>query len=224
MNTDIKAVIFDLDGTLLDTEKLLIKYWCKAACDSGFPMTREQALQLRSLTHKLVPDLFHKWFGEDCDYRTLRAVRMKLMSEHIERYGLEVKKGAAELLDFLGKNGYRRAVATATDVPRATELLKKAGLYERFDSIISAAMVEWGKPYPDIYIYAAAQLGLEPGQCIAVEDSPNGVISASDAGCLTVMVPDLTEPDEELAGRTYAVCRDLTDIIRLIMNSGRDAL
>ena len=218
MNTDIKAVIFDLDGTLLDTEKLLIKYWCKAANDSGFPMTREQALMLRSLTHKLVPELFHKWFGEDCDYKTLRALRMRLMSEHIERYGLEVKKGAKELLDFLGENGYRRAVATATDVPRASELLKKAGLYDCFDSIISASMVEWGKPYPDIYIYAANRLGLETGQCMAAEDSPNGVVSASDAGCVTVMIPDLTEPDEELKKRCFAVCGDLTGIKELLMN------
>ena len=217
MSTDkIKAVIFDLDGTLLDTEKLLVKYWCRAAKELGFPMTREQALRIRSLTHRLVPPLFKEWFGESCDYMKIRARRMELMQEHIDRYGLDVKAGAAELLSYLGEKGYLRAVATATDIERAGRLLKTAGLYGSFDRIISASMVEWGKPKPDIYIYAAKQLGLEPQECIAVEDSPNGIISASDAGCLTVMVPDLTPPEKELLPRLYACCDSLLSIKELL--------
>ena len=217
MSTEkIKAVIFDLDGTLLDTEKLLVKYWCRAASELGFPMTREQALRIRSLTHRLVPPLFKEWFGESCDYMKIRARRMELMQEHIDRYGLDVKAGAAELLSYLGEKGYLRAVATATDIERAGRLLKTAGLYGSFDRIISASMVEWGKPKPDIYIYAAKQLGLEPQECIAVEDSPNGIISASDAGCLTVMVPDLTPPEKELLPRLYACCDNLLSIKELL--------
>lgn len=217
MSTDkIKAVIFDLDGTLLDTEKFLVKYWCRAANELGFPMTSEQALRIRSLTHRLVPPLFKEWFGESCDYMKIRARRMELMQEHIDRYGLDVKPGAAELLSYLGEKGYLRAVATATDIERAGRLLKTAGLYGSFDRIISASMVEWGKPKPDIYIYAAKQLGLKPQECIAVEDSPNGIISASDAGCLTVMVPDLTPPEKELLPRLYACCDNLLSIEELL--------
>lgn len=222
MNTDasslknIKAVIFDLDGTLLDTEKLLFKYWRLAAEQYGYNMSPEQALTLRSLTHRLVQPLFTEWFGEGCDYKLLRARRMELMNEHIEKYGFDVKPGAAELLDFLGKNGYMRAVATATDVERASALLKKAGLYDSFDRIICASMVEWGKPKPDIYIYAAKQLGLSPAECIAVEDSPNGVISAHDAGCFTIMVPDQTPPDDQLKKLIGAECTDLAEIIDLL--------
>ena len=227
MNTDkcptdrIKAVIFDLDGTLLDTEKLLFRYWRLAAAQYGYDMSPEQALTLRSLTHRLVQPLFTEWFGEDCDYKVLRKRRLELMREHIEKYGFDVKPGAAELLDYLGRKGYMRAVATATDIERASALLKKAGLYENFERIICASMVEWGKPRPDIYIYAAEQLGLSPGECIAVEDSPNGVISAHDAGCFTVMVPDLTPPDDELKKLISAECNDLAEIIDLLdeMNS-----
>jgi len=210
----VKAVIFDLDGTVLDTEKLLVKYWCMSANEFGFPMEREHALQLRSLARKYAEPLLKEWFGNDCDYMTLRNRRMELMTEHINKYGLETKQGIKELLIYLGENGYKRAVATATDLNRAGGYLKDVGLYDYFDCIISAHQVENGKPKPDVYLYAVSKLGLNPDECIAVEDSPNGVISASDAGCLTIMVPDLTEPDEELKRRLFAVCPSAEGIIR----------
>ena len=211
-----KAVIFDLDGTVLDTEKLLVKYWYMAANEFGFPMEREHALQLRSLARKYAEPLLKEWFGESCDYMTLRNRRMELMTAHINKYGLETKGGIKELLVYLGENGYKRAVATATDLNRAGGYLKDVGLYDYFDCIISAHQVQNGKPKPDVYLYAVSQLGLQPDECIAVEDSPNGVISASDAGCRTIMVPDLTEPDNELKKRIYAVCHSVADIIEIL--------
>lgn len=212
----IKAAIFDLDGTVIDTEKLLVKYWCMAANEFGFPMEREHALQLRSLARKYAEPLLKEWFGENCDYMTVRNRRMELMTAHIIENGLDVKAGIKELLVWLGENGYKRAVATATDLTRAGKYLTDVGLYDYFDCIISAQQVENGKPKPDVYIYAVNQLGLTPDECIAVEDSPNGVISASDAGCKTIMVPDLTEPDEELKKRLYAVCPKASDIIKVL--------
>lgn len=212
----IKAVIFDLDGTVLDTEKLLVKYWCEAANEAGFPMRREHALQLRSLAAKYAEPLMKSWFGDSCEYQVLRKRRMELMSQHLEKFGLEVKQGIPELLYYLGEKGYKRAVATATDLTRASGYLKDVGLFDSFDRIISAHMVKNGKPKPDVYIYAVEQLGLSPTECIAVEDSPNGVISASEAGCKTVMIPDLTEPDKQLAERLYAKCNSPKELIELL--------
>lgn len=215
----IKAVIFDLDGTVLDTEKLLVKYWCKAANDFGFPMEREHALKLRSLARKYAEPLLKEWFGVDCDYMKLRNRRMELMTEHIDSYGLETKAYIKELLMYLGEHGYKRAVATATDLTRAGNYLKNVGLYNYFDDIISAHQVENGKPKPDVYLYAVDKLGFKSDECIAIEDSPNGVISASDAGCKTVMIPDLTEPDTELKKRLFAVCESALDVIDLLENN-----
>lgn len=212
----IKAVIFDLDGTILDTEKLLVKYWCMSANEFGFPMEKYHALQLRSLAKKYAESLLKEWFGENCDYMTLRNRRMELMNEHIAKYGLEVKKGIKELLIYLGENGYKRAVATATDLTRAGNYLKSVGLFDYFDDIISAHQVENGKPKPDVYLYAVSQLGMKPEECIAVEDSPNGVISACDAGCHTIMIPDLTYPDEELKERLFAVCESAVELIEIL--------
>ncbi len=205
-----------MDGTVLDTEKLLVRYWCQATNEAGFPMTREQALQLRSLASRYAVPLLKEWFGEACDYWTVRARRMELMQAHIGQHGLETKPGIRRLLDYLGENGYKRAVATATDFERASRYLKAVGLYGSFDKIISAHSVKNGKPQPDVYLYAAQQLGFLPEECVAAEDSPNGVRSASAAGCRTVMIPDLTRPDEELRPLLFAECGTLLDMIKLL--------
>ena len=99
---------------------------------------------------------------------------------------------------------------------RATRYLKKIGLETYFDRIISATMVKEGKPSPDIYIYACEQLGLQPEKCLAVEDSPNGITSAYHAGCRVIMVPDQTEPEEELKALLSARVDTLSDLIGLI--------
>lgn len=216
MIEDIKAVIFDMDGLLLDTEKLLVKFWVQAANEMGFPMTREQALALRSLHRSFAIPYLKEHFGEDFDYLKVRNRRMELMSDWLLHNPLEIKKGAAELLDYLNKNKIKAAVCTATDMERAKNYLSQVGLFEKFDAIISATMVEKGKPSPDIYLYAVERLGLEPYECMALEDSPNGVKSAAGAGCVTVMIPDLTEPCEELSRIIYAKAESLNDVIGLL--------
>ncbi|MGN0650328.1 MAG: HAD family hydrolase [Oscillospiraceae bacterium] len=212
----IKAVIFDMDGLILDTEKLLVKYWCQAANEAGFPMQREHALNIRSLARKFAIPYLQGIFGESFDYVKIRSRRMELMNEYISEHGIETKRGLAELLEYLKARGIPAAVATATDYERTEKYLTQAGFFGYFSKIVCAAMVESGKPKPDIYIYAAQQLGLDPSECMALEDSPNGVRSASSAGCITVMVPDLTQPDDELKSLIYAKADSLADVCGII--------
>ncbi len=212
----IRAVIFDMDGLILDTEKLLVRFWVQAANEMGFPMTREQALYLRSLHRSFAIPYLKEQFGEGFDYLAVRGRRMELMRDFLSHDTLELKPGVVELLDFLSAREIRSAVCTATDYERAKDYLSQVGIFGRFDAIICATMVEKGKPCPDVYLYAAEQLGLEPRECMALEDSPNGVRSAAGAGCVTVMVPDLTPPDEELRGIIYAEAGSLTDVIDIL--------
>ena len=212
----VKAVIFDMDGLLLDTEKLLVRFWVQAANEAGFPMKREHALAIRSLHRKFAIPYLQGLFGEEFDYVKIRSRRMELMNGYLSENPLELKRGAKGLLAFLNGNGIPAAVATATDLERTRAYLTRAGIFGCFDKIVCATMVEEGKPKPDIYIYAARELGLEPRECMALEDSPNGVRSAASAGCITVMVPDLTPPDEELSGLAYAGAESLEDVIGLI--------
>lgn len=212
----IKAVIFDMDGLLLDTEKLLVRFWVQAANEAGFPMTRENALAIRSLHRSFAVPYLRGLFGERFDYVKIRSRRMELMNEYLSENPLEVKDGARELLDFLRERGILAAVATATDLERTEKYLTRAGLFGCFDKIVCASMVERGKPEPDIYIYAARALGFEPRECAALEDSPNGVRSAAGAGCKTIMIPDLTEPDAELSELICARCDSLRNVINII--------
>lgn len=217
----IKYVIFDLDGTLIDTEKYFRIFWKKAAEVNGYTMSDEQALALRSLGRPFAPALMKEWFGEDFDYYAVRESRRTLMKSHLDEVGIEVKTGAKEALMWLKENGYVVALATATPADRATEQLKEVGLYPYFTKIVSAVQVEKGKPAPDVYLYAAKELGADPTECLAVEDSPNGVLSAAAAGMKVVMVPDQTQPEEELNEKLYACIESLTELPKLLNKSSR---
>ena len=212
----IKNVIFDLDGTLIDTEKYFRIFWRKAAEQNGYEMSDEQALALRSLGRPFAPALMKEWFGEDFDYYAVREVRRKLMKAHLDKVGLEVKPGAGEALKWLKENGYTVALATATPTERAAEQLKEVNLYPFFTRIVSAVQVERGKPAPDVYLHAAKELGADPEECLAVEDSPNGVLSALAAGMKVVMVPDQTQPDKELKEKLYACIENLGELKEVI--------
>ena len=212
----IQTVIFDMDGTLIDTEKYYRIFWPKALAAFGYTMTDEQALSMRSLGRPFGPARLKEWFGESLDYHAVRNKRKELMDAYLENVKVELKPGAVELLEYLRSHGIQTAVATATELPRAEKYLKELGLYEYFDRIVSATMVKEGKPSPDIYQYACQELGKEPQHCIAVEDSPNGVMSAYYAGCKVVMVPDQTQPDEELRDKLFACVESLWEISKLV--------
>lgn len=215
----VKAVIFDMDGTLIDTERYYRVFWPRALAEFGFSMTDEQALAMRSLGRPFAPAQLKEWFGEELDYRAVRERRKALMEEALEREGIQLKPGAEDLPAFLRGRGIVTAVATATDLERAHKYLKRTGLDTCFDRVISAVQVREGKPSPDIYLYACQELGVAPEDCIAVEDSPNGVLSAYRAGCRVIMVPDQTRPDADLAKCLYACVESLDEIKGIVVGS-----
>ncbi|SDA18396.1 haloacid dehalogenase superfamily, subfamily IA, variant 3 with third motif having DD or ED [Ruminococcus sp. YE71] len=212
----LKAVLFDMDGLITDTEKLLNRFWCISAKEFGFDMRPEHALAIRSMSPKYAAPHLQSIFGEDFDYYAIRVRRKQLMNDHITEHGVEAKAGLYELLDHIGERGLKCAVCTATDLERTKWYLGMLGVFDRFDDHICGDMIANGKPKPDTYLTGAARLGLDPSECIALEDSPNGIESAFRAGCIPVMIPDLSQPDEELKKKLHAVCGTLADVIPVI--------
>ena len=212
----IKGAIFDMDGVLVDSEKLYQRFWIQACADYGFVLTEEQSLSLRSNSPEVAIPKFKAWFGEDVNYNQLRDRRRKLMSEYIDANGVELKSGAEEIIEYLKSQDIKIALATASPLKRAEHYLSPYGLMEKFDAVVCGSMVEHGKPAPDIYLCAAKALDLNPCECIAVEDSPTGVRSSSAAGCVCVFVPDLTPPEEQISSLVYYIVKDLDEIRKIV--------
>ncbi|MBS6211580.1 MAG: HAD family phosphatase [Clostridiales bacterium] len=212
----IKAVLFDMDGVLIDTEKYLTKFWQQAAAEAGLSLKIEDCYMFRSFASQFASVIFQEKYGKEYDYFAIRNRRKELMKEHIETNGIEIKPEVKETLWAIKQKGIQIAVVTATDEERTKSYLTEIGIYEWFDSIICATMVERGKPFPDVYLYACDKIGCTPKECMAVEDSPNGIQAASDAGCKTVMVPDLTQPDEDSKKRVIGVAQTLRGVLEYL--------
>ena len=210
---NIRGAIFDMDGLLIDTEKLYLRYWKQAAADFGYDMHDEHVFAIRSLARKYSIPKLKGFFGEDFPTEEVRARRTELINAHIAEQGIELKKGAFELLGYLSGRGVRLAVATATPRDRTLMYLGKIGAADKFDAVICGDMVTTGKPDPEIYLIAARALDIPPEECAAFEDSPNGLKAARAAGCNVIMIPDMTQPQPEDEPYFDAVYSDLAGAV-----------
>lgn len=212
----IHAVIFDMDGILIDTEKYLYQCWKQAALEAGFALTEEQLLSFRSLAVEFAKPKFRGWFGEAFDYAAIRERRKELMNAHLEQYGVEKKPGVDALLRWLTENGYKKAVATACDMERTKKYLTEIGVFRKFDQIVCAPDVPHGKPAPDVYLHACEKIGEKPENCVALEDSDNGALSAHRAGCKVILVKDLAGPLPETRKFLSGTAENLEEVIPLL--------
>ena len=212
----IRGDLFDMDCLVLDTETLFSRFWMEACQFYGYPMTREQSLGMRSLSKTAGQAQLERYFGPGIDYAEVRAKRIELMSAHIAEYGVAPKPGIYELLDCLQEKHIPTAITSSSPTDRIRDYLTPLNLYHRFDKICSGHEVPNGKPAPDIYLHGAAVLSLRPEECLALEDSPAGILSAHRAGCLPVMIPDQDQPDAQTLSLLYAKADSLIDVINLI--------
>ena len=201
-NREIKLAIFDMDGLLLDSEKINREMWIKTAKMLGYEMTFEQWFGLLGTNEESEKQYLYNLYGSDCPAEKFRSVRMKLIGEYAEEFGIPVKKGAKELLEFFKENGVSCVVATSSVRARAEKFLEKAGLLGYFDSLTCGDEVKLGKPDPELFEKAAKKAEIEAEKCVVFEDSENGIIAANRAKMIPVCVPDLqpsTQTIKELA-------------------------
>ena len=210
------GVLFDMDGVVIDSERLFTRFWIESAADLGFPMTREQALQLRSLRREQGIEKMEAFFGPAANFDAIRAHRIELMEAHIARYGVDEKPGLRELLALLKEKNLPCAITSSSALAVVRERLGRLGILEGFTALCSGTDVPNGKPFPDIYLAGAAAIGVAPEMCLAIEDSPTGLEAAWRAGCMGVFVPDQDQPDDVTLSRCFARADSLLDVMELL--------
>lgn len=213
----IKAVLFDMDGTVFDTEVIYRRCWFRAAKDVGFDEDIDLFLQrVCGLNQTDMTAFVYRTYGEDAPFEALWGRWLECVDEEMACGILPFKAGAPEIFAEMKKRGIKIALVTSSGQKTVAQYLQMSGLEGVFDVVLTGESVTHGKPHPEVFLIAAERLGVAPAHCVVVEDSPNGVRAGHAAKMFTVMVPDLHPCTEELRALLWHVCDTLTDLIPLI--------
>lgn len=194
---NVKAIIFDMDGVILDSESISDITWRKAAEEKGLSVNDEILNACRGSNKNDTIQTLKKYYGSDFDSEAFLERTSELFHEIEEKYGIPLLPYAKEILEYL-KPRYRLALASSTRGPTVERQLMAAGVIDFFETRTTGEMVEHSKPNPEIYLMACKSIGMNPEDCAAVEDSLNGIRSAYAAGLKPVMVIDKVQPTEEI--------------------------
>ena len=211
----IKAVVFDMDGLLIDSESLVREGMILAARNLGFEMPIPLCASMIGLPEAQGIKKIREHFGPDFPLEAYLAEERRQIDLLLAE-GIVLKTGVLEILDHLDQRAIPRAVATSSSSNSARKHLTHNGIFDRFDAIVAREDVERHKPNPDPFLKAAALLDVAPENCLALEDSHNGVRAAHAAGMMTVMVPDLLEPTDEMHDKCVLIAESLHKVLELI--------
>jgi HAD superfamily hydrolase (TIGR01509 family) len=215
----VRAVVFDMDGLLVDTEQVVFGAMQRAAGALGREMPMATFQRMVGLPRAAGEVILLEHFGPDLD---LTAWSLEI-SRHFEEAlaaGIALKTGATEILDHLDAPRLPRAIATSSSLEAVHHSLGPHGLLDRFDAVITRDGQTYGKPHPEPFLRAAAALGVAPQDCLALEDSHNGVRAAAAAGMMTVMVPDMLDPTDEMRSLCVRIARDLHEVVEMLAERG----
>ena len=207
--SECRAVIFDMDGLMIDTERLALKAWQLAGADFGFPISEDIFISMVGRNRWDSDRTLVEVFGTDFPVDAVRKRYRTYVDGWIDEGKLSIKSGLLELLGFLDRVSIRKAVATSTEYERAIYKLSLVNLLERFPIVIAGDQVEKGKPAPDIFLAAALRLAVAPKYCLVLEDSDAGIQAAYDAGMTSVMIPDMKPPSEQSRAFAHRVFGEL---------------
>lgn len=211
-----KAIVFDMDGVLFDSEQLYKRLWVELAHQHHIEGVEDVVNACLGVTITQERQIYLDHYGPDFPYDTLMKQVSDDFFKYIHTHGMPLKPGVNELLAFLKADHYKIALATSTKKDAVDWELKDTGIYDYFDVIITGDMVTESKPSPEIYLKACAALQADPQNTWAVEDSFNGVTSAHHANMKVIMIPDLIQPDEHISSMTSFIGTSLFDIVELL--------
>ncbi len=214
----IEAVIFDMDGILFDSERIITTCWYQEAEERNIPREKMQIAVEGCIGLNLndTKIFFHKMFGEKFDYSAFREKTAGKFYEEISKNGLPVMKGACEILSYLQTTSLKIGLASSSRTENIFKHIRAHDMEKYFEVIIGGDTIEHSKPEPDIYLKACKAIGVAPDRCLAIEDSPNGIRSAYAAGMLPIMVPDQVQPTEEIKNLLYRKFDSLIEVKKFI--------
>jgi beta-phosphoglucomutase-like phosphatase (HAD superfamily) len=212
-----KAILFDMDGLMLDSEPIYHAAWHRAALDLGYAIDEERYLALVGHSNDEADRLMLDMLGADFPLERFKLAWNQHWHQHVAQQGIARKAGIDALLDFVDQAKLVKAVGTSCDRNKAHISLEAAHLYHRFETIITVDHAGGiGKPAPDIFQLAAQTLGVDPADCLVLEDSNAGVQAAIAAGIPVIMVPDLQTPSETSQTQALGIVSSLTDVLTLL--------
>ena len=207
-----KAVIFDMDGVIFDTERVYLEIWQSVFEKYGYKMTKELYITVMGTGRKNVIKTFLENFGDDLPIEKMYEEKDNQLFYIIENQGIPLKKGVKELFSMLKEKNYKIALATSAKRDRVEKQIKDKWLKESFDAIVCGDDVEKGKPSPDIFLKAAKKIDVEPENCFVVEDSPAGIKAAFSGGMKGIHVEDLKVADEDILKYCQKSFKDLQEV------------
>ena len=210
-----EAVIFDMDGLMFDTEPIWASCWPKTAIEFGVECMEGLADAMRGTNGAEAVSIIREWYGDEVDPKAFVDRFYEIALEALA-HGAEKKPGLDRLLEYLKTEGIPMAVASSSSREMIKANLIRGGILPYFDSIVSGIEVEHAKPYPDVFLKAADELGVPPQKSLVLEDSYNGVRAGFAGGFHTVMVPDLSEPTEEMERLATAIVLNLNDVVDML--------
>lgn len=212
----IRGILFDMDGLMFDTEAVALRGWEKAGKELGIRIAEETVSSLRGLGNKERRERFSELTGRPDLFDAAQKIRIEYSDSWIRENGVPVKPGLKELLEYLKSEGIPAALATSTEREKAEWFLRLAGVEQYFQAAVCGAEAGPSKPAPDVFLKAAAKLHLPASECMVLEDSENGLRAAKAAGCIAVVVPDLSPAPPKEEGLWDWNVKSLSEVIPVI--------
>lgn len=208
-----QAVVFDMDGVIFDTERLVIEFWKEVAKKHNIPNVEHTCIQCLGTNRVRTREIFLENYGADFPFDPYRAEVTELFNTHYKGVPLPTKPGIRELLNYLQEQDIKVGLASSTAQHLVRDEIGTAGLLPYFQTLVCGDMVERSKPAPDIFLKACEILNADPTKSIAIEDSFNGIRSAHCAGMTPIMVPDQVQPTDEIRALAFHVMPSLLDVL-----------
>ena len=215
-----KVVIFDMDGIIFDSERLILDCWEKVGEKYQIANIREVCIDCTGTNSVKTREIIYAYYGESFAYDKYRKEADELFKEYVRTKGLPVKKGVRELLQYLQAERIPIGLASSTRLAIVEEELRQAGLYDYFQVVMGGDQLKRSKPEPDIYLLTCEKMGILPECAYAIEDSYNGIRSAYSAGMMPIMVPDILQADDEMKEKSVAVLQDLLQVKQYFQEVG----